>query len=57
MCLYYALRARYQYSEFFWSVFSRIRTKNGKIRRYSAQMRGNTGQKNSETSTFRAIKI
>ena len=40
------------YLEFFWSVFSRIRTEYGEIHPYSAQMRKNTDQKNSEYGYF-----
>ena len=39
------------YSEFFWSVFSRIRTEYGDLFRkspYSVQMLENTGQENSK---------
>ena len=39
------------YSEFFWSVFSRILTKYGDLLRkspYSVQMLENTGQENSK---------
>ena len=43
------------YSEFFWSVFFRIRTKYGGIRRispYLVQMRKKTAQENSEYGHF-----
>ena len=43
--------AKWPYSEFFWSVFSRIRTEYGKIRSispYSVGTPGNADQKNSE---------
>ena len=43
------------YSEFFWSVFSRIRTEYGEIRSkspYSVRMRENTDQKNPEYGHF-----
>ena len=43
------------YSEFLWSVFSRIRTEYGEILRispYSVQMQENTDQKNSECGHF-----
>ena len=43
------------YSEFFWSVFSRIRTEYGEILRispYSVRMRENRDQKNSENGHF-----
>ena len=45
-----ALREKCPYSEFFWSVFSRIRTEHREIRSispHSIQMRENTDQKNS----------
>ena len=51
----YPLRKKYQYSGFFWSVFSQIRTEYGKIRsipQYSLRMRENTDQKNSEYGHF-----
>ena len=41
------------YSEFFWSVFSHIRS----ISPYSIRMRENTGQKISNTNTFHAVEI
>ena len=46
-----ALREKCAYLEFFWSVFSRIRTKYEEILRitpYSVRMRENTDLKNSE---------
>ena len=46
-----SLREKWRYSEFFWSVFSRIRTECGEINRispYSVKMRENTDQTNSE---------
>ena len=46
-----ALRKKYLFSEFFWSVFSCIRTEYGNILRispYSVRMQENTDQKNSE---------
>ena len=49
------LRKMYPYSEFFRSVFFRIRTEYGKILRispYSLQMRENTDQNNSEYGHF-----
>ena len=52
------LRKKYLYSEFFWPIFSRIRTKYGEIRSispYSVQMRENTDQKNSEYGHFPRI--
>ena len=45
------MSGKFPYSEFFWSVFSRIRTECGEIRSissYSVRMRENTDQKNSE---------
>ena len=50
-----ALRKNCRYSEFFWSVFSRIRTEYSEILRvsqYSVQMRENTDQKKSEYRPF-----
>ena len=50
-----SLRERYQYSEFFWSIFYRIRTEYGEILRispYLVRMRENTGQKNSKDGHF-----
>ena len=50
-----ALREQCSYSEFLWSVFSRIWTEYGAILRispYSVRMRENTDQKNSEYSYF-----
>ena len=47
--------AKCPYSEFFWSVFSRIRTEYAEILRispYSARMRENTDQKNFEYGHF-----
>ena len=52
---YISLRKKLLYSEFFWSVSSRIRTKYGEIRnttQYSVRMRENTDQNNSEYSNF-----
>ena len=49
------LREKSPYSEFFWSVFFRIRTKYGGIRRispYLVQMRKKTAQENSEYGHF-----
>ena len=46
------------YSEFFWSVFSLIRTEYGEIRSifpYSVRMRENTDQKNSKYGHFSRI--
>ena len=56
--LQHKLRERCPYSEFFWSVFSHIRTEFGKIRSispYSVQMSENTNQKNSEYRHFHAV--
>ena len=47
----FSLREKGPYSEFFWSVFSRIWTEYEEILRisqYSVRMRENTDQKNSE---------
>ena len=52
MCL---LCEKCPYSEFFWSVFSRIRTEYGEIQSifpYSVRMRKNSDQKNSECGHF-----
>ena len=49
------LRKKCPYSEFFWSMFSRIRTECGEILHispYSVQMRENTNQKNPEYGHF-----
>ena len=49
------LRKKCLLSEFFWSVFSRIRTEGGEIRSislYSTEMQENTDQKNSEYEHF-----
>ena len=49
------LREKRRYSEFFWSVFSRIRTEYGETRSippYSVRIRENTNQKNSEYGHF-----
>ena len=49
------LREKCLYSEFFWSVFSRIRTEYGEILRtsaYSVQMWENTDQKKLHTWTL-----
>ena len=49
------LRQKCPYSEFFWSVFSRIQTEYGELRSispYSVQMWENTDQKNSEYGHF-----
>ena len=48
------------YSEFFWSVFSHIRTEYGErqsISPYSAQMREKADQKNSECGHFSRIEM
>ena len=50
-----SLRKMCPYSEFFWSVFLRIRTVYGEILRispYSVRMRENTEQKNSKYGHF-----
>ena len=56
----YNIRDKYQYSEFFWSLFFRIRTEYGEIQSispYSVRMRANTDQKNSEYGHFsRSVK-
>ena len=47
----YILSEKCPYSDFFWSVFSRIRTKYGEIRSFSpdsVRMRRNMDQKNSK---------
>ena len=49
------MREKCPYSEFFWSVFSRIQTEYGEILRngpYSVRMRENTDQKNSKYRHF-----
>ena len=49
------MREKCPYSEFFWSVFSRIRTEYEKIRSifpYSVRMRENTDQENFEYGLF-----
>ena len=49
------LREKCSYSEFFWSVYSRIRTECGETRStspYSVGMRERTEQKNSEYGYF-----
>ena len=51
----HSLRKKCPYSELLWSVFSRIWTEYGQIRRispYSARMRENAGQNNSEYGYF-----
>ena len=50
-----ALREKCSYSEFFWSVFPRIRAEHETIRSispYSVQKQENTDQKNSEYGHF-----
>ena len=52
---YISLRKKLLYSEFFWSVSSRIWTKYGEIlcvSPYSVRMRKNTDQNNSEYGHF-----
>ena len=54
-CVSLSLHGKCPQSEFFWSLFSRIRTKYGEIlpnSPYSVQMRENTDQKNSEYGHF-----
>ena len=55
------LREKCPYLEFFWPVFSCIRTEYGEIRSlspYSVQMWENTDQKNSEYGHFsRSVKL
>ena len=54
-CLKEHLPLREKYSEFFWSVFSHVRTEYGEILRispYSVRMPENTDQKNSEYEHF-----
>ena len=54
------LHEKCPYSEFFWSLFSRIQTKYGEILRifpYSVRMRGNKDQKNSKYGHFSRIDI
>ena len=49
------MRKKYPYSEFFWSVFSRIGTEYGEIRSispYLVRMQENTDQKSSEYGYF-----
>ena len=49
------LREKCPHSQFFWSIFSLIRTEYGEmwnISRYSAQMRRNTDHENSEHGQF-----
>ena len=51
----YKLCGKCPYLEFFWSVFSCIRTEYGDIRsesRYSVRMQGNTVQENTEYGHF-----
>ena len=53
--LHWSLREKCTYSEFFWSVFSRIRTEYREALRispYSVQMRENTDQKNPKYGHF-----
>ena len=53
------MRKKCSYSEFLWSVFSRIRTEYGHLLRqspFSVQMRENTNQKNSEYGHFSRIE-
>ena len=51
----FSLRKKCPYLEFFWYVFSRIRTKYGDLQRkstYSVKMQENTDKKNSEYGHF-----
>ena len=53
--MYHSLRKKCPYSEFFWSVFSHVRTEYGEILRlspYSVRMRENKDKKNSEYGHF-----
>ena len=55
-----SLREKCSYLEFFWSVFSHIRTEYGEILRvspYSIRMRENTDQKNSEYGHFWPVSV
>ena len=54
----FKLREKFPYSEFFLSVFCRIRAEYGEIFRifsYSVRLRENTNQKISENGHFRAV--
>ena len=56
---YSSLRENSWYLEFFWSVFSRIRSEYREIwsiSLYSAQMRENTDQKTPNRDTFYAVR-
>ena len=59
-CLFYTVRKKCPYSEFFWSTFSRIRTEYGEIQctsPYSVRLWENTDQKDSEYGLFsRSVK-
>ena len=53
-----SLRKKCVYSEFYWSVFFRIRTEYGETRNispYSVRMRGNIARKTPNTDTFQAV--
>ena len=55
-----SLRKKCPYSNFFWSIFSRIRTECGDLRRkspYSVRMQENMDQKTPNTDTFRAVYV
>ena len=55
-----ALHEMCPYSEFLWSIFSRIRTEYEDILRispYSIRMRENTDQKTPNTNTFQAVLV
>ena len=54
------IRALDMYSEFLWSVISRIGTKYEEMLRISppsVRIRENTDQKNSEYNTFQAVLV
>ena len=56
--LCFTLRKKFPYSEFFWSVFFRIRTEYGEklgISPHSVRMWKNTDQKTPNTDTFYAV--
>ena len=59
-CYYVCMRKKCPYSEFFFSVFSRIRTKYGEIVRispYSFRMRKIRTRKTPNTDTFHAVCV
>ena len=56
--IHLVLREKCPYWEFFWSVFSRVRTEYGDIQSispYLVQMRENRTRKTPNTDTFRAV--